>query len=69
MGAHGPLNFRQRDIRAAVNAVLSVGQKVASVTIQKDGSFTIHVGESNMATGDEVLPQRRRNRALEALER
>lgn len=68
MGAHGPLNFRQRDIKAAVNAVLSLGQKVASVTIQKDGSFTVHVGDANIAPdGATTLPSRKRNRALEAL--
>ena len=69
MAARGNLNFRQRDVRAAVKAVGDAGQKVARVTIEKDGRVVIDVGCANIEGGGNGSPARKRHPAIEALER
>jgi hypothetical protein len=45
----GPLNFRQRDLKAAAKALEDAGLKVSKVGLDKDGGVIIYVGGSNIA--------------------
>jgi hypothetical protein len=39
--SHGPLTFRQRDIKAAIKAVEAAGHKVARIEIERDGRLVV----------------------------
>jgi hypothetical protein len=39
--ARGPLNFRQRDVAAAIRAAVQAGQQVQRVEISRDGYIII----------------------------
>lgn len=45
----GPLNFRQRDLKAAAKALEDAGLKVSKVELDKAGGVAIYVGGSNIA--------------------
>jgi hypothetical protein len=47
--ASRPLNFRQRDITAAVKAVERAGKNVAAVEVDGEGTIHIYVGGGNKA--------------------
>lgn len=47
----GPLNFRQRDLTAAVKALENAGKKVSEVGLDKVGNIRILVGVANGNTG------------------
>jgi len=63
--ARGPLTFKERDLKAAVNAVKKAGENVARVKIEKDGSIVIDVGPPNIL-GCEPSPPKR-NRPMDKL--
>lgn len=44
--ARGPSTFRQRDLTAAVKAVVAAGIEVARVEVGKDGKITIITGKA-----------------------
>lgn len=65
MPRHGDLNFRQRDVTAAVKAVKNAGESVARIEVAKDGSFTLYVGSHNIVADEELDPWRARlNKAI-----
>ncbi len=39
--SHGPLTFRQRDVKAAIKAVEAAGHRVARVEIERDGRIVV----------------------------
>lgn len=43
--ARSPSTFRQRDLTAAVKAMVAAGQKVARVEVDKDGRIVLLVGD------------------------
>jgi hypothetical protein len=43
--SRAPSTFRQRDVRAAVEAVRAAGVEVTKVEIDKDGKISIIVGK------------------------
>jgi hypothetical protein len=43
--SRGPLTFKQRDVTAAVKAVVAAGVEVARIKIGKDGSIEINTGK------------------------
>jgi len=43
--SRGPATFRQRDVTAAVKAVVAAGCPVMRVRIGKDGEITVEVGQ------------------------
>jgi hypothetical protein len=52
-----PPTFRRRDIVAAMGAVLSTGEKVARVEIDRDGKIVVVIGEPATATGEDDFAQ------------
>ena len=50
--SRGACTFRQRDVSAAVKAVVAAGCKVARVEIGKDGRIVIVTDEPEPATDD-----------------
>ena len=46
--ARGNCTFRQRDVMAAVKAVVDAGVQVARVEVNKDGNITIIAATGNM---------------------
>jgi hypothetical protein len=50
----GPLNFRQRDLTAAVKAVKNAGENVARVKVDRDGNFVVYVGNGNKAAPTKI---------------
>jgi hypothetical protein len=48
MASRGPLNFRQRDVTAAVKAAKNAGENVARIEVDREGRITIYVGDGNM---------------------
>jgi hypothetical protein len=53
--ARGPLNFRQRDVTAAVKAVKKAGENVARVEVDGEGKIIIYVGATNMVATNEAV--------------
>jgi hypothetical protein len=49
--ARGACTFRQRDVTAAVKAVVDAGVKVARVEVGKDGKVVVIAGDSNGEAG------------------
>ena len=47
--AHGPLTFKERDVRAAVKAVVDAGCAVVRVEIDKAGKIVILTGDPSKA--------------------
>jgi hypothetical protein len=62
--ARGPLTFKERDLKAAVNAIKKAGENVTRVKIEKDGSIVIDVADTNIVAGRKPS---RRNNPLDAL--
>lgn len=44
MAAHGPLTYRQRDLRAAMRAALEAGFPVKEIHVDRDGRIIIVAG-------------------------
>jgi len=63
--ARGPLTFKERDLKAAVNAIKKAGENVTRVKIEKDGSIVIDVADTNIL-GCEPSPPKR-NRPMDKL--
>lgn len=58
--ARGASTFRQRDLTAAVKAMVAAGQKVSRVEVGKDGGFVITLVDPNAKTakrGDDETPE------------
>ncbi len=52
--SRGPSTFRQRDVTAAVKAVVAAGVEVARVEIDKEGKIVVVPGKpQNVPTNDE----------------
>lgn len=52
--SRGPCTFRQRDLTAAVKAVVAAGREVERVEVDKDGKIVVVTGkpaETGEATG------------------
>jgi hypothetical protein len=49
--ARTPSTFRQRDLTAAVKAMVAAGQKVARVELDKDGRIVLMVADPDTASG------------------
>ena len=45
--SRSPSTFRQRDLTAAVKAMVAAGQKVSRVEVGKDGGFVITIADPN----------------------
>jgi hypothetical protein len=52
MMSRGPANFRQRDLTAAVKAVLAAGCEVARIEIDKDGKIVVVTGKPKAPVTD-----------------
>jgi len=50
------MNFRQRDLTAAVKAVENAGKKVARVEVDKVGNIAIYVAGGNVAVNQGKQP-------------
>lgn len=48
-----PPTFRRRDIVAAMGAVLSTGEKVARVEIDREGKIVVVIGEPATTAGED----------------
>ena len=54
-----PSTFRQRDLTAAVKAMIAAGQKVTRVEVDKDGRIVVMIADPDAASGkrrDEETP-------------
>jgi hypothetical protein len=50
--SRGPVNFKQRDVAAAIRAAVQAGQQVDRIEIHRDGSIiVILTGGKNQLTG------------------
>ena len=54
--ARGPATFKQRDVRAAVRAVVAAGVEVARVEVDKEGKITVITGKPQAAENDKGGP-------------
>jgi hypothetical protein len=52
MMSRGPATFRQRDLTAAVKAVLAAGCEVARIEIDKDGKIVVVTGKPEAPVTD-----------------
>lgn len=50
--SRGPATFRQRDLTAAVKAVLAAGCEVARIEIDKDGKIVVVTGKPEAPVTD-----------------
>ena len=46
--SRSPSTFRQRDVTAAVKAVIAAGYDVARVDVDKDGKIVVHTGKPKL---------------------
>jgi hypothetical protein len=51
--ARGPCDFKRRNVKAAVKAVVDAGQEVARVEIDKDGKIVVVTGKPQEPAGEE----------------
>jgi hypothetical protein len=54
--SHGPLTFRQRDVKAAIKAVEAAGHEVARVEIERDGRIVVILVRSADRPADHAPP-------------
>lgn len=47
--ARGPCTFKQRDVTAAVKAVVAAGVSVASIEIDREGKIVVLTGKAAVA--------------------
>jgi hypothetical protein len=52
--ARGSCTFKQRDVSAAVKAVVAAGCSVASVEIDKDGKIVVHTRKQDEAADNDA---------------
>jgi hypothetical protein len=50
----GPCTFRQRDVTAAVKAVVDAGVSIARVEVDKEGKVSIVLGKADSAPADDL---------------
>jgi hypothetical protein len=50
--ARGNCTFRQRDIKAAIKAVMAAGVDIARVEVDKDGKIIVVTGKADHVPGE-----------------
>ncbi len=54
--SRAPSTFRQRDLTAAVKAMVAAGQKLTRVEVDKDGRFVLMVADADAASVKSSTP-------------